>query len=336
MLDIGCAESEPFAGQGFNMTTLDKSIRPDEKCFPDVVGLAEALPFGNDSFDVAVLGELLEHVEKPQVVLAEAIRVARKKVVLTVPWEGRWPPELKPFWNPGHVRFYDMETFREELKQTKLPFWTDKIVNEPWVWLGAEIYCGGKNMVKINLGSFVDTIGYGWTNFDILPLDGHIQEGHIFKQWDVRNGIPLADNSVDLFHLSHLVEHLTLEEAKNLLKECHRTLKPEGLTRISTPDARVIVRHYLQDDMNYFNVIQPPEFISAPTEGEKLSRLLFSGDYQHRAVYDYESLKAFLMQAGFSSDKIFRMPSGESQNSVMKNEMRDQHQEISLYCEAIK
>ncbi len=336
ILDIGCAEAEVFDKRVFKVTTLDKSIRPDEKCFPDVVGEAENLPFPNDSFDVSVCGELLEHVESPQVVLAEAIRVAKKRVILTVPYEGKWPPDLKPFWNPGHVRFYDTDSFAKELSQTKLPYRIEEIVNGPWVWIGAELYCEGKNMVKINLGSFVDTIGFSWQNWDILPIEKHIKEGHLFRQWDVRNGIPLANNSVDLYHCSHLIEHLTLEESHALLAEVWRTLKPGGLVRISTPDARIIVRRYLQDDMNYFNAIQPPEFISASTQGEKLSRILFSGDYAHRGVYDFEMLKAFLVQGGFNPDKIFRMPTGESQSDVMKREMRDQHQQISLYCEGIR
>ncbi len=335
LLEVGSAENVVWAGTGHKVTTLDKSIRPEEKCFPDVVGLAEALPFPNNSYDIACLSELLEHVESPQVVLAEAIRVAKKRVILTVPFEGRWTPDLKPFWNPGHVRFYDIDSFAKELSQTKLPYRIEEIVNGPWVWIGGEIYCEGKNMVKINLGSFVDTIGYGWQNWDLLPVEKHIKEGHLFRQWDVRNGIPLADNSVHLYHMSHLLEHLTLEEAHNLLAELWRTLKPGGLVRISTPDARTIVRRYLQDDMAYFNAIQPPEFISALTQGEKLSRILFSGDYAHRGVYDFEMLKAFLVRVGFSPDRIFRMPSGESQSDVMKREMRDQHQQISLYCEGL-
>ncbi len=193
-----------------------------------------------------------------------------------------------------------------------------------------------KGMLKINLGSFVDTIGYGWENWDILPLQQHITPGHKFRQWDARRGIPLDNDSVDLYRVSHLIEHLTLEEAKGLLSEIYRTLKPGGVARISTPDARIIIKHYMARDMSYFNQIQPPEYILAPTEGEKLSRLLFSGDYQHRAVYDFGMMQNFLGQAGFKPDKIHRVSPDFSHSEVMRNETRDQHIEISLVVEGIK
>lgn len=190
-------------------------------------------------------------------------------------------------------------------------------------------------IVKINLGSFVDTIGYGWQNWDILAIQQYITPGHKFRQWDVRRGLPLADNSVDLIRCSHLIEHLTLDEAKNLLREMYRVLKPGGFARISTPDARIIVKHYVNRDMSFFNQVQPPEYIQAPTEGERLSRLLFSGDYSHKAIYDFAMLKNFLHQAGFELGKVYLVGPGFSWSGIMR-ETKDQHIEVSLTIEAMK
>jgi len=341
ILEVGCAENPVWNGTPFKVTTMDKSIRPEEQCFPDVVGQAENLPFEEQSFDVVCADELLEHIPDPQKVLKEAIRVARKKVICTVPNEFAWPKELKPFWNPGHVRFYNKKTFTEELDRLGLPFLVEDIIHSPWAWLGAEVYCDQEKfvateMVKLNLGSFRDTIGYDWTNIDILPIQQYIIASHKFRQWDLRRGIPYPDNSVDLIRMSHLIEHLTLEEAKNLLKEVYRTLKPSGVARISTPDAKIIIRHYQSQDMSFFNQIQPPEYIQAPTEGERLSRLLFSGDYSHKAVYDFGMLQNFLENAGFQPNKIYRVSPGFSNSDVMRIETEDQHVEISLTAEAIK
>lgn len=140
ILEVGSAENPVWAGTPFKVTTLDKSVRPKEQCLPDVVGEAENLPFDDGNFDVICLGELLEHVPVPQRVLREAVRVARKKVIITVPFEHEWPPELKPFWNPAHIRFYDKVTLEKELKQIGLPFTIERIQHGPWVWLGAEAY----------------------------------------------------------------------------------------------------------------------------------------------------------------------------------------------------
>lgn len=339
VLEVGCAENPVWRGTPFKVTTLDKAPHPDYK--PDFIAGAEHLPLADKSFDIVCEGELLEHVPDPQRTLKEAVRIAKKKVVLTVPWEHEWPPDLKPFWNPGHVRFYTPETLKDEFGKLGLPFKIEEIRNGPWAWLGAEVYCNKeKSMetigteVKLNLGSFVDTIGNGWINIDILAVQQHIPKDHKFRQHDLRQGIPYGNESVDLIRTSHLIEHLTLEESHMLCSEMHRVLRVGGVARISTPDARIIVGHYRSRDMTFFNAIQPSEYIQAPTEGERLSRLLFSGDYQHRAVYDVDMLKSFLAQAGFQ--RVLMETPGFSNSEVMKNETVDQHVEISLVMEAIR
>jgi hypothetical protein len=86
--------------------------------------------------------------------------------------------------------------------------------------------------------------------------------------------------------------------------------------------------------MEHFNIDQPVEFFLAPTDGEKFSRLMFSGDYAHRAIYDYPMMENFLRQAGFQ--RVVRSTQGFSHNEAMQLETKDQHPEISLYVEAIK
>jgi len=527
ILDVGSADNSVFSGWPgvFRPVSLDKSVRPDEHCLPDVIALAEALPFKEHSFDIVCMNELLEHVADPQKVLKEGVRVASKKIIVTCPDEFHWSPELKPFWNPGHVRFYNKESFQKELQHLNLPFQMEDIKYGPWAWFGAEVYCDkekvmdypqklrdffesdrywngdwgyrqgyqdfpihkqivdlivsrkpksvldvgcawgfiplhlrergidawgidiseyaishapeaikpylkvasateipfpdkhfdliycasvlehipeeltdkviaefkrvanrailgiayqdpysaldihsdishvnihdevwwrqklppefemvdvcvedGKpytrGLTKINLGCFGDYYPT-WLNVDILLLRPILPPHIRFRPWDLNLGIPWqADNSVDLYRMSHLIEHLTLEKAQSLLREIYRTLKPGGVARISTPDGRIILKHHANSDMAFFNPIQPPEFILAPTEGERLSRILFSGDYAHRALYEYSMLKSFLEQAGFR--QIHRASPGFSDSTVMQAETIDQHIEISLVMEVIK
>jgi len=87
ILEVGCAENPVWAGTKFQVTTLDKQINPEIQIFPDVKAPAESLPFKDKSFDIVCGGELLEHVPDPQKVSREAVRVARKKVIITVPFE---------------------------------------------------------------------------------------------------------------------------------------------------------------------------------------------------------------------------------------------------------
>jgi predicted SAM-dependent methyltransferase len=191
-------------------------------------------------------------------------------------------------------------------------------------------------MTNLNLGSFYDVVEHpDWLNIDILPLSLSLPKTVRFLQADLAGGLPMCgDGTVDLIRMSHLIEHITLDQAKRLLKDCHRVLKPGGVLRIATPDAEIILKHYMAGDMAYFDSIQPPEYVNAPTPGEKLSRLLFSGDYAHRALYDYSMLESFLEQAGKWAC-IYDQPPGVSVNQEMLR-LPDQHCPVSLYVEAVR
>jgi SAM-dependent methyltransferase len=94
IVDIGGNEGHIFNGwDRNNVTTVDLDVYN----IPNFVrASAEELPFSDDSFDVAVLAEILEHVEDPDKALSEALRVA-SKVIITVPYEHKWGKDLRPF-----------------------------------------------------------------------------------------------------------------------------------------------------------------------------------------------------------------------------------------------
>jgi len=374
ILDVGSADGWVWENQPYRVTLLDiNEFEPHPK-YPRVVGDAHNLPYGDNSFDIVVEGELLEHVHDPELCLREAVRVASKKVVLTVPAEEYWAPENRPYVpieevlketgltkeeqfkkdNPNMVKMHDLdqgyhrrhytrELLEAQLKELQVPYRIELLRYSGWAFWVGEIYCNGgetvtiekPTQIKLNLGSFVDTVNYpGWENLDILALRQHIPAEVKFKQWDLRRGIPWPDGSVDLIRCSHLLEHLTLQEAKNLVREMFRVLKPGGLARISTPDLDIILKHYRNRDMSFFNAIQPPEYIQAPTEGEKFSQLLFSREYEHKAAYNWEVLKSYLEQAGFT--KVFRSVFGFSHSETIQQETQDQHPEESIFVEAVR
>ena len=55
--------------------------------------------------------------------------------------------------------------------------------------------------------------------------------------WDAREGIPLADESVDFIWSSHVIEHFTDEESEQLFREIYRVLKTGGKTEHMIPHA---------------------------------------------------------------------------------------------------
>ena len=60
-----------------------------------------------------------------------------------------------------------------------------------------------------------------------------------FRPFNYRSGdrFDFPDNNFDFVCSEHFLEHLFIDEALELLKECHRILKPGGVVRIVTPDA---------------------------------------------------------------------------------------------------
>lgn len=60
----------------------------DQYGFDGTVADAADLPFADGAFDTVVLGEILEHCDNPGQVFAEAARVAKERVVISVPLNG--------------------------------------------------------------------------------------------------------------------------------------------------------------------------------------------------------------------------------------------------------
>jgi predicted SAM-dependent methyltransferase len=70
--------------------------------------------------------------------------------------------------------------------------------------------------------------------------------------WDIRDGIPLPDNSVDEVYTSHMLEHLTNKENKDLADEVLRVLKPGGIYFNKLPSVTHFGAFY-QDHESYWN-----------------------------------------------------------------------------------
>lgn len=79
-----------------------------------------------------------------------------------------------------------------------------------------------------------------WLNFDFHSRSSSVRSCNLL------GGIPLADNSVDLVYSSHVLEHFSRNQAKFLVEDMYRLLRPGGFVRIVVPDLEDICRNYLQ------------------------------------------------------------------------------------------
>jgi len=79
-----------------------------------------------------------------------------------------------------------------------------------------------------------------WVNADLTP------DGPDVLPFDIRDGLPFADQVFDVVYASHVVEHLTLPGARTFLREVCRVLRPAGVVRIVVPDLEGIARQYIE------------------------------------------------------------------------------------------
>lgn len=93
-------------------------------------------------------------------------------------------------------------------------------------------------MKLLNIGSG-STFHTAWTNIDLVSSSPDIQIH------DIRKGLPYSDNYFNACYSSHVLEHQTQSDAKSMVFECFRVLKPQGIIRVVVPDLESIVRSYL-------------------------------------------------------------------------------------------
>lgn len=79
-----------------------------------------------------------------------------------------------------------------------------------------------------------------WINVDITPSSPDV------ISCDLKRGIPYSGSTFDVVYHSHLLEHLSKQEAPKFIKECYRVLKPHGIIRVVVPDLERIALNYLQ------------------------------------------------------------------------------------------
>jgi predicted SAM-dependent methyltransferase len=131
---------------------------------------------------------------------------------------------------------------------------------------------------------------------------------------DLRKPLPFQDDSMDVVYSSHTLEHLHLEEAKRLLTQCFRVLRPGGVLRICVPDLRVAVQEYTEGKP--FNEIHQAEMVLSnadmlniklgfcapgPPSYNAFYRMYtaLTNFHTHKWMYDAESLILWFVWAGF-------------------------------------
>ena len=78
-----------------------------------------------------------------------------------------------------------------------------------------------------------------WVNLDLQSDDPSV------ICHDVTQGIPFTDDHFEMVYHSHILEHLSPQQGRELIAECYRVLKPGGILRIVVPNLEEIAQLYL-------------------------------------------------------------------------------------------
>ncbi len=161
-----------------------------------------------------------------------------------------------------------------------------------------------------------------WTNFDVsptlriqkTPIIGSILKSRLNTTFpsnvlygDIIKGLPIDENSCDGLYCSHTLEHLSLQDFRQALKNSFKIVKKGGIFRCVVPDLEFSARLYI-NELDKGNNVASLDFINETLLGIKVRpRGLkgfinsFFGNSHHLWMWDSKSLSEELKNAGFSN-----------------------------------
>lgn len=338
VLEVGCAYGflvKRLNDMGIPTEGVDVSRFAYKMRATDSFRVGSILDLGfykDKQFDLGVTVETFEHILEQDVdqALSEIARVSKRGVH----WIAYKEVDdlVKTHEDITHVNIKPYEWWVDKVKEICGD--SHKVIHKETEWYNRSLQMpqGGEKK-GLNIGSFVNmllnTDTTQWTNIDILDLSEYARAyGYIFQKADALN-LMYPDNSLDYIATSHLPEHFTPEKVREFLKNCYRMLKPDGVMRISVPDAELLMGMYLRGELGYFDEINP-ECEEAETQLGKLNALLWGG---HKSIHDKVSLSHQLKQAGF--EPTIQAFNKSSRQDLMR-QIFDYHPDLSLYIDAVK
>jgi SAM-dependent methyltransferase len=163
----------------------------------------------------------------------------------------------------------------------------------------------------------------GWINSDIKAGPG------IDISCDIRDGLPLEDESIDYIASMHALPEIPLPDLVSALRELRRVLKPGGVLRLGLPDLDKGIKAYIENDRAYFLI---PDEDAATIGGKLVTQLLWYG--WSRTVFTHDFAWELLGTAGFSETSACSFRETKSRfPGIVELDSRERE---SFFVEAVK
>lgn len=117
---------------------------------------------------------------------------------------------------------------------------------------------------------------------------------HIDHVNDISTLPMFGDGSVDVIYCCHAFEYFDRVEARRVLEEWRRVLRPGGVLRLAVPDFEALVEVYRRHDD--LSLIAGPLFGRIAVHTPHGDKVLY-----HRTTYDFRTLCQTLESAGFDN-----------------------------------
>lgn len=153
----------------------------------------------------------------------------------------------------------------------------------------------GSRPIKLELGA-EDRRMDGWTSVDM--------NDKCALNLDLTVPLPFPDNSVSMIYSSHVLEHFKITELFNLLNECKRILRPDGIFSASVPNARIYIEAYHSPEN--FNPDLFCRYKPAYNFNSKIDYVNYISymDGHHKYMFDEENIVVILKKAGFRNVRL--------------------------------
>jgi SAM-dependent methyltransferase len=156
---------------------------------------------------------------------------------------------------------------------------------------------------KLQLGAGSNILS-GWFNTDYFPRKN-------VSFMDATKPFPILSASINFIFSEHHIEHISYKNAVSMLQESFRVLEPGGVIRVTTPHLKNVLSLYFNEDTgkgdlfnhsnefilsgfyNAINYIPVDDYLKA----HEINDMFYN--YEHKFIYDFESLKRILKYAGF-------------------------------------
>ncbi|MDT4913614.1 MAG: hypothetical protein QOC66_2742 [Pseudonocardiales bacterium] len=143
----------------------------------------------------------------------------------------------------------------------------------------------------------------------------HLWPANIIRR-DLSKPLPYADGTAEAVYSSHMLEHLYLDDARALLAECHRVLRPGGLLRLALPDGEQWARDLLDagDDPGGQAALKYQEMLRAHPTAKPSGRsavAFVAGSNWHKWQPTRGLLRMLLSEAGFSDIQEHKFRDGQ-------------------------